>query len=122
MAQYVRTIDEIGNWDQNSDQRLTWMEDNDVQEIKLAWFGTADPSHYGIQYRPLPGLGRAEFFKLWWAVPFDRTEPEAGIYAISVSNIWELPLSEEERGVYAWFRGREPSDRVGHSILIYDVP
>jgi len=69
----------------------------------------------------MPGLGRDRFFRLWWELPFDPVAPAPGVYAISASSLWEPPLRVEEKQVYAWFRAREPDDRVGYSILIYDV-
>ena len=94
------------------------MSENSEDKIKLAWFGTADPSYYDIDYDPLPGL--THHFDLWWDVPFNTADPEPGVYAISVSNLWELPL--DDKTVFATFREREPDDRVGYSILIYRVP
>ena len=97
------------------------MAENEVESVKLAWFGSADPSYYGISYEPLPGIGRADFFPLWWDVPFDPMSPEAGVYAISVSNLKEVPLREEEKTTFTYFRDREPDARIGYSIMIYEV-
>lgn len=110
-------VDSNIDWGQDLKRLESWMVENDVEEVKLAWFGTADPAYYGIKYEPLPGLPR--HFDLWWDVPFNPLDPEPGIYAISVSNLWELPLSEKT--VFVWFRTREPDDRVGYSIYIYRV-
>ncbi len=97
------------------------MADNGVGEVKLGWFGTADPDYYALAHQPLPGLGRDRFFRLWWELPFDPAAPAPGVYAISASSLWEPPLRVEEKQVYAWFRAREPDARVGYSILIYDL-
>lgn len=109
------------DWGQDLLRLKAWMVDNDVQSVSLGWFGTADPDYYEIPYNPLPGLGRDRFFRLWWEVPFDPATPEPGVYAISASSLWEPPLREDEKQVYAWFREREPDDRIGYSIFIYDV-
>lgn len=118
---YRVLIDSNLDWGQDMKRLHSWMADNEVEEVKLGWFGTADPDYYGIAFRPLPGVGRDPFFPLWWDVPFDRENPEPGIYAISATSLWETPLREDEKTVYSWFRQREPDDRVGYSILIYDV-
>lgn len=109
------------DWGQDLIRLRTWMETNDVDRVKLGWFGTADPGYYAISNDPLPGLGRDAFFRLWWEVPFDPRDPEPGIYVISASSLWEPPLRVEEKQVYAWFRARKPDDRVGYSLLIYEV-
>jgi hypothetical protein len=110
-------IDSNIDWGQDLLRLQNWMANNQVDSVKLAWFGSADPGYYGIQYEPLPGL--PHHFDLWWDVPFNSQDPPSGTYAISVSNLWELPL--EDKTVFAWFRARPPDDRVGYSILIYRV-
>ncbi len=116
---YRLLIDSNVDWGQDLVRLKEWMAANDVERIKLSWFGSADPAYYGINYEPLPGLPR--HFDLWWDVPFTAADPEPGVYAISVSNLWEIPL-QEKKYVFPWFREHEPDDRVGYSILIYRVP
>lgn len=109
------------DWGQDLLRLQTWMKDNEVARVKLAWFGTADPDYYGLAYDPLPGLPIYRFYQLWGQPPFDPAQPEPGVYAISVGSLWETPLAMEQKYVYAWFRQHEPDDRVGYSILIYDL-
>jgi hypothetical protein len=118
---YRLLTDSNVDWGQDLLRLRTWMAENGVERVKLGWFGTADPDYYDLSYDPLPGLGRDRFFRLWWAPPFDPAAPEPGVYAISASSLWEPPLRVEEKQIYAWFRAREPDDRVGYSILIYDL-
>ncbi|HET6446498.1 MAG TPA: phospholipid carrier-dependent glycosyltransferase [candidate division Zixibacteria bacterium] len=110
-------VDSNIDWGQDMMRLRRWMDDNDVQSVKLSWFGTADPDYYGIAYDPLPGL--PYHFDLWWDTPFDPDSPAPGVYAISASNLWEIPL--EEKTTFGWFRAREPDDRIGYSIHIYRV-
>lgn len=118
---YRVLIDSNVDWGQDLLRLRRWMEDTGVTNVRLGWFGTADPDYYTIAYEPLPGLGRDAFFRLWWEVPFNPIQPEPGLYAISATSLWETPLRPEEKHVYAWFRARQPSARVGYSILIYDL-
>jgi len=115
---YRVLVDSNVDWGQDLLRLRAWMAEQGVETINLSWFGSADPAYYGIDYAPLPGLPR--HFDLWWDVPFDPAQPPPGVYAISASNLWELPL-QEEKYVFPWFRAREPDDRVGYSILIYEV-
>lgn len=119
---YRVLIDSNVDWGQDLLRLRQWMADNRVNHVRLGWFGSADPAYYGIDYDPLPGIGRPQFFPLWWAPPFNPAQPEPGIYAISATSLWETPLRPEEKRIYAWFRARPPDARVGYSILIYDVP
>ncbi|MFK7802970.1 MAG: glycosyltransferase family 39 protein [Anaerolineae bacterium] len=113
-------VDSNIDWGQDLQRLKLWMDKNQVSTINLAYFGTADPALYNIQYTPLPG--DPTFFRhLWWDVPFDRSNPAPGIYAISVTNLQEMPLKPEEKTVYAYFRNIEPIDQIGYSILIYSI-
>lgn len=115
---YKILVDSNVDWGQDLLRLKHWMGEHDISRVKLSWFGTADPDYYGLSYDPLPGLPR--HFDLWWNVPFDPQDPEPGVYVISVSNLWELPL-QDEKIVFPWFRARSPDDRIAYSLLIYDV-
>lgn len=110
-------VDSNLDWGQDMVRLKQWMVENDVQRIRLSFFGTADPNYYDITYDPLPGL--PYHFELWWDAPFNPEAPEPGVYAISASTLWELPL--EDKNVFPWFRDRQPDDRIGYSIHIYYV-
>jgi hypothetical protein len=110
-------VDSNLDWGQDLKRLRLWMDENGEDRIKLSWFGTAKPEFYNIAYDPLPGL--PYHFDLWWNSPFNPLDPEPGLYAISASNLWEVPL--EEKTVFAWFRDREPDDKIGYSIHIYRV-
>ncbi|MBK8933672.1 MAG: phospholipid carrier-dependent glycosyltransferase [Chloroflexi bacterium] len=112
-------VDSNIDWGQDLLRLQQWMADNDVEKVKLGWFGTADPAYYGLNYEPMPGFPRPDFYGLWTHPPFNPAAPEPGIYAISVSSLWESHWGE--KSVYPWFRAREPDARIGYSINIYDV-
>lgn len=106
------------DWGQDLYRLNDWIVENKIESIKLSYFGSAPPKYYlDYDYSPLPGdkIHR----DLWWAVPFNRGNPEEGVYAISSHNLLEMPLSADKT-VYAWFREREPDVRVG-SINIYII-
>jgi hypothetical protein len=119
---YNILIDSNIDWGQDLLRLKAWMIEHDITELKLGWFGTADPDYYGLKNQPLPGLPLHRYYSLWGNPPFNPAAPEPGIYAISVSSLWELPLPAAEKYVYPWFRARPPDDRVGYSIFIYRVP
>jgi len=110
-------VDSNLDWGQDLARLSSWMEDNEVERVWLSWFGTADPDYYEITYNPLPGL--PYHHNLWWDSPIDPDNPPPGIYAISASNLWEIP--REDKTVFRFFRGIEPSDKIGYSIHIYRV-
>jgi hypothetical protein len=104
-------------------QDLTYLSDYLAQlerdePVKLSWFGSSPPEHYGISYEPLPGW--PHYAHLWFEPPtFDEDQPEPGLYVISVSNLVELPLVDKH--VFTYFRQREPDARIGYSIYVYRV-
>lgn len=111
-------VDSNVDWGQDLLRLQDWMQKNEVGIVKLAWFGTARPEYYGIPYEPLPGSPYN--LHLWWDIPFDPVHPPDGMYAISASMLWELPL-QDDKHVFAWFRAREETARIGSSLFIYDV-
>lgn len=106
------------DWGQDLLRLRAWMDENGVERVKLSYFGSAEPSYY-LNYDPLPGEKRHR--DLWWNVPFDRANPESGVYAISIHSLLEMPLQPSEKTVYQWFRDHEPTTTVG-SINIYIIP
>jgi hypothetical protein len=108
------------DWGQDLKGLKTYMDVHEIEQIKLSWFGSAYPERYGIVYEPLPGVGFGSHFELWSDPPFNRHAPEPGVYAISATNLVGAVFPDHE--IYAWFRQREPTAKVGYSIFIYEVP
>ncbi|MEI2607061.1 MAG: hypothetical protein V9G20_00360 [Candidatus Promineifilaceae bacterium] len=115
---YNILVDSNVDWGQDLRRLQGWMVENQVGSVKLAWFGSARPEYYGIVYEPLPGSPHN--LHLWWDVPFDPLNPPDGVYAISASMLWELPL-QDDKHVFTWFRAQEPTARIGSSVFIYQV-
>jgi hypothetical protein len=118
---YRLLIDSNVDWGQDLLRLRRWMAEKGEEEINLGWFGTADPAYYEMAVRPLPGFPRQPYIGLWRDPPFDPAAPAPGLYAISASSLWEMPLPPQQHGVYAWFRARPADELVGYSILIYDL-
>jgi hypothetical protein len=110
-------VDSNIDWGQDLKGLKAYMDDHQIERVKLSWFGSAYPERYGIAHDPLPGVGFPSYFDLWSDPPFDRNNPEPGIYAISVTNLVGSVFPDHE--IYAWFREREPAAKVGYSIFIY---
>jgi hypothetical protein len=107
------------DWGQDLKELKRWMKQNEINQIKLSWFGSAYPEHYDISYEPLPGVGFPSHFELWRNPPFNTNQPEPGLYVISVNNLLGLNLPDPD--LYAWFRARPPDDRIGYSLFVYEV-
>ena len=84
------------DWGQDLPALKRYMDVNDLDEIKLFYFGTADPSFYGINYK---ALSEAEI-----------NSPEQEVYAVSVHKLEAVK----------WTKDHKPIARLGNSIFIYD--
>ncbi len=110
-------LDSNVDWGQDLRGLRDWMERENVERVRLSWFGSARPEAYGINYDLLPGVPHG-FFRSG-DPPFDPEQPAPGIYAISVTNLVGVVFPDPD--LYAWFRERPPDDRIGYSIFIYRV-
>jgi hypothetical protein len=54
------------------------------------------------------------------ARPYYGANPAPGIYAISATNLQGVHFADHDQ--FAWFREREPIDKLGYSIFLYEVP
>jgi hypothetical protein len=110
-------VDSNIDWGQDLKGLRAWMEREEVERVRLSWFGSARPEAYGIAYDLLPGVPHG--FLLWEDLPFNREQPEPGIYVISVTNLVGVVFPDHD--LFAWFRARSPDDRIGYSLFIYRV-
>lgn len=103
------------DWGQDLKQLRDYLEERDVEQVQLSYFGNVDPAAYGIRYEPLPShfsIGAVEGF-----TPF---APKPGVYAVSVTNLSGQFLVENPT-VLDWFNHHEPVASIGHSINVYHV-
>jgi hypothetical protein len=108
---YRRLVDSNLDWGQDLKELKSWMDRERVPEIKLAYFGSADPDYYGIRGERLPGKLRP---------PRLASRIHAGdVVAISATHLAGVYLSEDERPLMRRFQGETPIARVGYSILVY---
>jgi len=117
-----------GGWRYLADSNIDWGQDavllqryldaQGVDRIKLAWFGESRPEYYGVDYEPLPAWPPNR--ENVTARTFSPVAPAPGVYAISATNLQGVLLDDHD--TYAWFRHREPVDKIGYSVFVYRVP
>ena len=87
------------DWGQELKGFGEYLRKNSIKSIKFAYFSTADPKHYGIDFEPLP---------------CDQNNPVSGLIAISATTLnWDC---------YKWLKNYQPLDKVGYTIFVYDIP
>ena len=111
-------VDSNIDWGQDLGGLAAWLEENDVEQVWLSYFGEARPEYYGITYVGLdswpPRLMNPQ------ARPYAPSNPAPGIYAISATNLQGVHFANRDQ--FAWFRQRDPIAKIGYSIFLYDVP
>jgi hypothetical protein len=104
-------VDSNLDWGQDLKGLKLWMDNHKLEKIEFAYFGTVDPSYYGINAVPAPGS-----IMPFWRGGKDNL-PTSSYIAISATYLAGLYLTN--RDTYAVFRSKNPIASIGHSILIY---
>jgi len=110
---YLWLIDSNLDWGQDLPGLKKYMEENDIKDIKLGYFGRVDPEMYGIEYE-LPD-----------------TELEEGVHAISVNFLVGRPyylLKEDPKDLvyvdldyFEKYRALKPIEIINNTIYIFKV-
>ena len=91
------------DWGQDLKKLKRYLDKHGVNNVCLAYFGTADPSYYGIRFEPLEDPERAA---------------SGCVLAASATVLQDLFVAP---GRFAWLRQQTPAARVGYSIYVYDL-
>lgn len=109
----LHLIDSNIDWGQDLYLLKEYVENNKIEDIGLAYFGTIPPSSHDIKYHLPPEL-----------------RPAPGLYAISASLIQGRPYSARKPDgsrhnigldMLGYFRFFEPKARLGYSINVYEL-
>jgi 4-amino-4-deoxy-L-arabinose transferase-like glycosyltransferase len=111
---YEYLVDSNLDWGQDLKGLKRFMDEHSIPEIGLRYFGTDDPTRYGIRYRLLPG-SRAEDPKA--RVPAPEPEPPPEWVAISATHLQGVYLDDPAQ--FASYARRRPFATIGHSIFVY---
>ena len=109
----LHLIDSNLDWGQDLYRLKEYLRDNQIEDLKLAYFGTIPPSTLGINYDLPPNF-----------------YPEPGHYAISTSILQGRPYSIRKQDgsrhnlgtdALGYFRFFEPKAYMGYSINVYEL-
>ncbi len=110
---YRSLVDSSLDWGQDLPGLAAWMEKNAVPRVKLLYFGTADPTAYGVSCDRLPGYQPPPPSTLV------RVVKPGDLVAISATHLQGLYLEPELLPLVARFRSMRPLTTIGYSIFIY---
>ena len=110
-------VDSNLDWGQDLGGLKVWMNENEVDHVWLSFFGEGRPEYYDLDYSGLDSWPPRLMDPA--ARPFFPDEPAPGFYAISATMLQGVNLDNHD--LFAWFREREPLDKIGYSIFLYQV-
>lgn len=121
---YKYLVDSNIDWGQDLKGLEKYMTDNKIAKVKLSYFGSGDPSYYGIDYEYLPsvGIGPSMPDGKWWYEDGYQEDcgPTDGIIAVSVTNLQGALFRNHD--CFHWLRNYKPIAKIGYSIFVYDIP
>jgi hypothetical protein len=114
---YKYLADSNIDWGQGLKPLKKWMDGRSVPHIGLAYFGTADPAYYGIDYARLPaaipGMELPSIERRW-------TRPRLpGYVALSATVLTGVYLDPQWQLFYRGLREMKPAAVIGNSIFVY---
>jgi tetratricopeptide (TPR) repeat protein len=114
---YKYLTDSNIDWGQGLKLLKKWMDQQSVPHVGLAYFGTADPAYYGIDYTQLPaatpGMNLRSIAREW-------TKPRLpGYVAVGATVLTGVYLDPEWQRFYSGLRATTPVAVIGNSIFVY---
>jgi 4-amino-4-deoxy-L-arabinose transferase-like glycosyltransferase len=101
------------DWGQDLEQLGDYLRENEIDRVGLAYFGTADPAHYGIAYEYMPSPNSA--LRRGGGKPAEESPSLVALSAYQYQGI-----AFPNKSFYAKYHRYRPNAQIGHSILIFD--
>jgi Dolichyl-phosphate-mannose-protein mannosyltransferase len=112
-ALHETLVDSSTDWGQGLVALRAYMREHNIDEVALAYFGSALPEGYGIRYVALPS-----FLDL----PPQAAGPAAPRYAVISATLLSGTYADYFRGdLYAALRGAKPMAVVADTLYVYDL-
>jgi hypothetical protein len=115
-------VDSNLDWGQELWGLDAYLEKARPERLHLSWFGCTYPHLYGrdLDYRLLPSHFSYPYPGNAARSSYNPLYPEPGLYVVGATNLNGVGLAAGD--VFKRFRDIEPIDRIGHSLLVYEVP
>ena len=110
---YKYVVDSNADWGQDLKRLARFVEENNIDKIRIDYFGGGSPSYY---------LG--DKFEPWWAA----RGPEPGWLAVSATLLMGSTgqtapgFIRNPQDEYTWLLKYQPVAQIGFSILVYNIP
>ena len=119
---YQYMVDSNLDWGQDLKRLANYIEEHNLPRIKLSYYGSADPSYYGISYDPLPTIA-------FWSDPqlpppaqwAEAARSASGWIVISATCLQNISSYLGDEVSFDWLKLRKPMGRVGYSMFVYYI-
>jgi 4-amino-4-deoxy-L-arabinose transferase-like glycosyltransferase len=108
---YRYLVDSNLDWGQDLKRLARYQRGRGIGTLHLAYFGTADPNYYGIEYDCLPSLGLLACD--------DAPIPRRGTLAVSATCL--QGGCTQDPSAYRWLLSETPVAKIGYSIFVYEL-
>ena len=106
-------VDSNLDWGQSFQALKAYLDEREIEQVRLSYYTYTDPALYGINYQPIaPASGAPPVLSA-------RFDPAPGTYAIGATTLQGVMLVDPD--TYSWFRHREPLGRPGNGLFVYQV-
>jgi len=108
---YIYTVDSNLDWGQDLKRLKKWVEENNIEKIKIDYFGGGNVEYYfGKTYEKFdPKSGKQNGWLAISATPLRNGQGKPA------------PGFKEETGYYNWLKTYEPVTVLGNSIFVYHI-
>jgi hypothetical protein len=107
-------VDSNLDWGQDLKGLSEYLKKEGNPEITLSYFGTADPSAYGIRYQALGIISLPER-----KGQIDPSAPMRDILAISATNLQGVYYYQHD--FFHWLKDLPIKKKIGYTIFVYDI-
>jgi hypothetical protein len=112
-AGYHWLVDSSLDWGQDLKGLRPALEARGIPKVKLSYFGSADPSYYGIDAEMLPGTMSPRPARV------TREVRPGDVLVVSATNLQGVYLEGEDRRLMERVRALPPLGDVGHSLFLF---
>ncbi|MFA5859368.1 MAG: glycosyltransferase family 39 protein [Elusimicrobiota bacterium] len=112
---YKYLVDSNLDWGQDLKRLSVYLKTQNVDDIYLSYFGTANPGYYGIKYVNTGFVSSLDRPHTSVNLPNGKKE----LVAISATNLQAVYFADKE--LYAWAKKIVPLTVVGNTIFVYDI-
>src|SRR5207248_3317284 len=102
------------DWGQDLPLLADWQAKHPTQRLYFCYFGSADPSFYGIRYINLPSG--------YFLNPTAQLPDAPGVIAVSATKLQGIHVYPQVLGFYDALRAQRPCEVLGGTIYLYDYP